>query len=80
MSPCCREIKQELTLSNVLKEDNETLRKKLLKYSLNGDSENDKIKSYLLNNTGCDIKVLVLWMESMEDFNRLPISRICRNV
>ena len=27
-----------------------------------------------MNNVGCDIKLLVFWLENMEDFGKLPLS------
>ncbi len=65
-----------MTLTDLVREDNESLRRVLLQANQSDNCANHRTKSYLMNNVGCDIKLMVLWLESMEDFDRLPF-RMC---
>lgn len=62
----------QLTLLDLIKEDNDSLRKILLQANQSDNCANHRAKSFLMNNIGCDIKLMVLWLENMEDFDRLP--------
>lgn len=64
----------DFSIKSLIDGESEHIRNVLLQAN-NGIPGN--IKEYLLNNTGCDIKVCVLWMEIMEDFDRLPFSKSC---
>lgn len=72
INPTNGSSKQQLTLRDLIKEDNESLRRVLLQANQSDNCANHRTKSYLMNNVGCDIKLIVLWLESMEDFDRLP--------
>ncbi|XP_027205285.2 ral GTPase-activating protein subunit beta [Dermatophagoides pteronyssinus] len=82
---------QKLSLNTFIMENNDTIRTLFLQRSqqqhstnlnTNGytetnrlQSQNERIKEFLFMNNGCDIKVFILWIEKMDDFDRLPFNK-----
>lgn len=64
------------SLKTYINESNESIRNKLLNKCLNeSEKSNNRIKEFLFNNIGCDIKIFVTWIEKIDDFDRLPFSK-----
>lgn len=65
----------KLTLNQFLTDDNDSLRKQLAN-SLHGPGVTGKsVMSQLINNVGCDVKIFIVWLEHMEDFEKLPFRK-----
>ena len=56
---------------NLIKEDNEALRQMLFDQK---DIDNLNAYQFFRANTGCDIKLVILYMENYNDLDRLPLS------
>ncbi|KAH9516778.1 hypothetical protein DERF_007497 [Dermatophagoides farinae] len=85
------ENQQTVSLNTFISENNDTIRTMFLQRSQqqhsttspnNGYAEttrnhspNERIKEFLFMNNGCDIKVFILWIEKMDDFDRLPFNK-----
>lgn len=65
------------SLNTYINESNENIRNKLLNKCLNeSERSHNRIKEFLFNNVGCDVKIFVIWLEKIDDFDRLPFSKL----
>ena len=60
------------SMINLVKEDHEVLRQMLFDHN---DIDNDAAHQFFRSNTGCDIKLIVFYLENYNDLDRLPLSK-----